>query len=890
MAGNPNSGKTTLFNQLTGNHQYVGNWPGVTVERKTGTLKGDKEVRFVDLPGIYSLSPYSNEEVVSRNYLASGEADAIIDIIDASNLERNLYMATQLLEFGVPLVLALNQMDIVKKRGYTIKAKELEKILKVPCIEISALKGEGVEDLVHVAVKAAHDNAIPEPAKFSPELEAFLSRVEEKLPEGTPESLKRYYAVKFFERDEKAAEELGKNVDVDDIILEAESKFDDRSDAIITNERFKYITSFINKVQKRNLSGLTMSEKIDRVVTNRILALPIFVAIITLVYYISISTVGTYATDWANDGVFGDGWFLDPVAIVSTEGTAQAAYDEASEPYDEATTAIDEYLAAADEAGIDTSTIATFIGSEADEDADLESPEYQQALATFESQAEAAGVIASYPVVDEEETAETDYFVYLGAAGEAQAQALADEKTAEIDAEGRSGAAEATIYSFDGEALDEETGEMVPQGVQVPAPGDPSEYGIWIPGIPVLIGGGLEAIGTVEWLYNLVMDGIVAGVGAVLGFVPQIMILFFLLAILEGCGYMARVTFILDRLFRKFGLSGKTFIPMLIGTGCGVPGVMASRTIESESSRHLTVMTTTFMPCSAKLPIIALIATAVFGGVWWVAPCAYFMGIASIIISGIILKKTKPFLGEVTPYVMELPEYRLPRFVDLLRSMWERAWAFIKKAGTIILAATILVWFLSGYGVYEGQFMWVGDELMDYSLLAYFGNAFAWVFAPLGWANWQMASTVITGLIAKENVIGTMAVVFGADPTVAWSHAYMQALAASAGSTALVPVAAFSFMAFNLLCAPCFAAMGAIKREMGGFNKWFWAAIGWECGWAYCIALMIFQFGGLAYGLSFNPGTIAAIAVAAAILYGLFRPYPKAKDDTADTKTAANAA
>ena len=426
--------------------------------------------------------------------------------------------------------------------------------------------------------------------------------------------------------------------------------------------------------------------------------------------------------------------------------------------------------------------------------------------------------------------------------------------------------------------------------VGVPAPEDPSAYGLWIPGIPVLIGTALEAVGCVGWLYDLIMDGIVAGVGAVLGFVPQIMILFFLLAILEACGYMARVTFILDRLFRRFGLSGKTFVPMIVGTGCGVPGIMASRTIESESARRLTVMTTTFMPCSAKLPIIALIATAIFGGVWWVAPLAYFMGIAAIIISGIILRKTRPFMGKVTPYVMELPEYRLPRFVDLLRSMWDRAWAFIKKAGTIILLATIVVWFLSGYGIYEGKFMWVGEDLMDYSFLAYFGNAFAWIFAPLGFNNWECASTVITGLIAKENVISTMAVVYGGDPNVAWTSAYMASLAATTGSALLVPVAAFAFMTFQLLCAPCFAAMGAIKREMGGFNKWFWAAIGWECGFAYVISLIIFQIGAWVVTGVFSLGTIVAIVFVAALLWALFRPASKpAAPAHADTAVKAAA-
>ena len=738
LVGNPNSGKTTLFNQLTGNHQYVGNWPGVTVERKTGHLKSDKNIQFVDLPGIYSLSPYSSEEVISRNYLVDGNPDVIINIVDASNLERNLYLTTQLMEFGIPVVVALNLMDIVKKRGYTIKSKELSEQLQVPVVEISALRGDGLEDLVATTVKAARAGIAPQPVTFAPELETALAAIEDKLPGIMPADKRHYYAIKLFERDQKAIDELGAKVSCDDIILEAESLFDDSSDAIITNERYRYIEGFIKRVHKRALTGATVSEKIDSVLTNRILALPIFVVVIALIYYISISTVGTYATDWANDGVFGDGWYLDPVAIM------------------------------------------------------------------------------------------------LG--------------------------------------------------------GEPSDTALWIPGIPVLIGTALEAVGCVGWLYDLIMDGIVAGVGAVLGFVPQIMILFFLLAILEACGYMARVTFILDRLFRRFGLSGKTFVPMIVGTGCGVPGIMASRTIESESARRLTVMTTTFMPCSAKLPIIALIATAVFGGVWWVAPLAYFMGIAAIIVSGIILRKTRPFMGKVAPYVMELPEYRLPRFVDLLRSMWDRAWAFIKKAGTIILLATIVVWFLSGYGIYEGQFMWVGEELMDHSFLAYFGNAFAWVFAPLGFGNWECASTVVTGLIAKENVISTLAIVYGGDPNVAWESAYMASLTASAGSVALVPVAAFAFMTFQLLCAPCFAAMGAIKGEMGGFNKWFWAAIAWECGFAYVISLIIFQLGAWVVTGVFSLGTIVAIVFVAALLWALFRPASKpAAPAHADTAVKAAA-
>ena len=873
LVGNPNAGKTTLFNQLTGNHQYVGNWPGVTVERKTGTLKGAKDVEVVDLPGIYSLTPYSNEEVVARNYLESHESDVIINIVDASNLERNLYLTTQLMEFGIPLVIALNQMDVVEKRGTTINSDELSRVLDVPVVEISALLGTGVDKVVEEALASAAKGQAPKPCTFVPELEDLINHLEEDLPESVEQHIKRYHAIKLLERDRLVISQHGTIHDLDNHVRAVEARFGDKADAIIANARYDYITGFINRVQKRSVSEKTTTEKIDAILTNRILALPIFALIIVAIYYIAISSVGTVATDWANDGVFGDGWYADPIAIVDPESGAQARYDEAAEPYDEAMAAVDAYLAEAEEQGIDTSAVAQLVGSEAAEDADLQSPEAQTALATFEEQAAEAGVIATFPTIDEEEATETDYVVYYGAQNEAAAQAKADELNAQIAEQGREDVAEAVIYNFDGEVTDE-IGETVVQGIGVPAPQDRSAYGLWIPGIPALLAAGLEAVDCAPWLFDLILDGIVAGVGAVLGFVPQIMILFFLLAILENCGYMSRVTFILDRIFRRFGLSGKTFIPMIVGTGCGVPGVMASRTIESEASRHLTVMTTTFMPCSAKLPIIALISTAVFGGTWWVAPLAYFMGIASIVISGIILKKTKPFLGEDTPYIMELPEYRLPRFVDLLRSMWERAWAFIKKAGTIILLATIVVWFLSGYGFYEGKFMWVGEELMDYSLLAHFGNAFAWVFTPLGFANWQSASTVITGLIAKENVIGTMAIVFGGQD-VTWPVAFMQSLAVAAGSTALVSVAAFSFMTFQLLCAPCFAAMGAIKREMGGFNKWFWAAIAWECGWAYAIALIIFQIGRLAVTGTFDLWTVVAFAVLALILFGLFRPTPK---------------
>ena len=835
LVGNPNSGKTTLFNQLTGNHQYVGNWPGVTVEKKTGTLRGDRDVEFVDLPGIYSLSPYSNEEIIARNFLSSGNPDAIVNIVDASNLERNLYLTTQLMEFGVPMIVALNQMDVVKKRGIKIKTDELARRLNVPVVEISALRGDGIEHLADKAVDTARKKRVAAPIIFDPEVEECLTQIEALLPATIPERLRRFHAIKVFERDEYEVVDHGMRKSCEEFIAKVEADLDDSSDAIITNERYRYITSFIGDVQKKTLKGLTVSEKIDRVVTNRVAALPIFVAVIALVYYLSISTVGTYFTDWINDGVFGDGWF------VASQG--REAYDEAADEYTGAQNDIDAYLTAASEAGVSTDDISEYVGADKAEDADLESDEGQAALAAFNEEAQAAGVVGTTHVVDED-------------SGEA------DEH--------------------------EVTSEMFNDALAVAEP-DPAAFGPWVPGIPVLVQGGLDAIEAPAWLSDLVLSGIVAGVGAVLGFLPQIMVLFFLLAILEGCGYMARVTFILDRMFRRFGLSGKTFIPMLVGTGCGVPGIMASRTIESESSRRLTVMTTTFMPCSAKLPAIALITTAFFGGAWWVAPSAYFLGIASIIVSGIMLKKTKPFRGETTPYIMELPEYRLPRFVDLLRSMWERAWAFVKKAGTIILLATIIVWYFSTYGIVDGAY--VAVESMDQSFLAAFGNAIAWIFAPLGWGTWEGAAAAVTGLMAKENLVSTMAVLYSGNPDVAWTTTFLQGLDAYTGGFALS--AGFSFLVFNLLCAPCVAAIGAVKREMGGFNKWFWAAIGYETGFAWVVALMFYNFSRVAAGGALDLWFWVAVIAAAVMLFMLFRPAPKdgAEDGKAvDEKLVADAA
>ena len=848
LVGNPNSGKTTLFNQLTGNHQHVGNWPGVTVEKKYGTINTQKRRRgciscgccnacgdapvqdphcaqttVVDLPGIYSLSPYSKEEIITREYLASGEPDVILNIVDATNLERNLYLTTQLMEFGVPVVVALNQMDLVRKRGYTVKSKELSQQLGVPVVEVSALQGTGIAECTSATLSAAHSMQAPTPVRFSQQIEGFLSQVDEQLPSATPQALRRYYALKLFEGDEKAAAELQDAPDVSAIAAQAAEALGDEADALVVNERYGYIQSFIDRVYKRRIVGRSFSEKIDAVVTNRIAALPIFVVIIGLVYYIAISTVGGVATDWANDGVFGDGWYLDPAPIVGIDGS-QAAFDEDAGAFDEAQACIAEYLAAASDEGVpgaDELLAAFEEGEELDE----------AALVEFETAAQAAGIEAVYTPEDEE-----------------SGELLTDDAVA----------VDAAVFA---------------ESLAVEEP-DPTAYGLWIPGIPVLFSAVLESAGvTSGWLYDLVLDGIVAGVGAVLGFVPQILILFFMLAILEGCGYMARVAFILDRIFRKFGLSGRSFIPMLIGTGCGVPAIMSTRTIESESARRLTVMTTTFMPCSAKLPIIALFAGAFFGGSGLIATLAYFVGIASVIVSGIILKKTKPFRGEEAPFVMELPEYRLPRLADLLRSMWERGWSFIKKAGTIILASCVLIWFLSTYGWEAGSFCAV--ESADNSILAALGSAVCIIFAPLGWGDWQATAASVTGLIAKENLVGTMGVLYAGG----------EGLWANLAAAYTVP-AALSLLFFNLLCAPCFAAMGAIRREQGN-ARWFWASIGWQCGFAYCVALCIFQIGSAVTGALSVPGLLAAVIVIAAALFMLFRPAAGSKPSAPEAEASA---
>ena len=787
LAGNPNSGKTTLFNALTGSNQFVGNWPGVTVEKKEGKLKKHDGVVIADLPGIYSLSPYTLEEVIARNYLIDEKPDAILNIVDGSNLERNLYLTTQLLELGIPMVIAINMMDVVRKNGDKIDIQALSEQLGCPIVEISALKGEKTMEAAEEALRAAQSGRKIPAHAFSGPVEHALAHIEEAAVHSMPEAQQRWYAVKLFERDEKVIEKLGLSKDtlshIEDDIAAVETELDDDAESIITAERYAYIAQILKHCyHKKGAGQLSISDKIDRVVTNRILALPIFAVIMFCVYYLSVSTVGTWATDWANDGLFGEGFHLF--------GIGGSSYSEAADEFSYSDTLVTAFEEAAEAEGLDPAAAETLT-----------------ATAVF---------------YDDEGNVEEEVPVDFAAYTEASA-------------------------------------------VEEP---DPADYGVWVPGIPVLVENGLNAINCAAWLQDLILNGIVAGVGAVLGFVPQMLVLFLLLAILESCGYMARIAFVLDRVFRKFGLSGKSFIPMLIGTGCGVPGVMASRTIESERDRRMTVMTTTFIPCSAKLPIIALISGALFGGAWWVAPSAYFVGIAAIIISGIMLKKTKMFAGEVAPFVMELPAYHLPTIGNVLRSMWERGWSFIKKAGTVILLATILVWFLSGYGFENGSFGAVAD--MDNSLLAAFGNAIAWIFIPLGWGNWQSAAACITGLIAKENVVGTFGVLIGHMDEVAengweiWSQM----------AVLFTPLAGYSYLVFNLLCAPCFAAMGAIKREM---NNWKWTlfAIGYQCVFAYAVALVIYQFGLLFTGSVNVIGLIAAIAIVAIIVYMLARPDPE---------------
>ncbi|CAK7044523.1 MAG: GTPase Der [Eubacterium sp.] len=805
LAGNPNCGKTTLFNALTGSNQYVGNWPGVTVEKKEGKLKGNKDVIIMDLPGIYSLSPYTLEEVVARNYLINERPDAIINIIDGTNIERNLYLTTQITELGIPVVIAVNMMDLVEKNGDKIDVRRLSKDLGCEVVEISALKGKGLKEAVEKAVKIAGKNTISAPVhRFDPEVEEALDKIEARLGDDIPKEQKRFFAIKLFERDDKISGLMKSVPDVEALITAVEDSMDDDSESIITGERYNYISNIIGDCyKKKNKGQLSISDKIDKVVTNRFLALPIFALVMILVYYVSVTTVGSWATDWANDGVFGDGWHLFGI------GTSQ--YEEAAGEYDVQAQKMDAFLEAAQAEGISTDAVTEALEAEEGE-AD------ESAVTAFEQAA--AGVTADAEITDEE-----------GGVVE----------TVPV-----------TVNDFKEAAAAEEP--------------DPADYGVWVPGIPVLIGDGLEAVGCADWLQSLILDGIVAGVGAVLGFVPQILVLFIFLAILEGCGYMARVAFIMDRIFRRFGLSGKSFIPMLIGSGCGVPGIMASRTIENERDRRMTIMTTTFVPCSAKMPIIAMFAGAIFGGAWWVAPSAYFIGIAAIVISGIMLKKTRMFAGEPAPFVIELPAYHVPTVVNVLRSMWERGWSFIKKAGTIILLSTVFIWFTSSFGMVDGSFGMVDD--MSDSILAAIGSALAWIFIPNGFGDWQSTVATVTGLVAKENVVGTFGILFKVGSEVAETDATLWT-AVAAHYTAL---SAFSFMVFNLLCAPCFAAMGAIKREMNN-AKWFWFAVGYQTGFAYVISLIIYRLGLLFTGGGFSVWTVIATLLLAGIIYLMVRPY-----------------
>ena len=786
LAGNPNSGKTTLFNALTGSNQFVGNWPGVTVEKKEGKLKKHDDVTIMDLPGIYSLSPYTLEEVVARNYLIDQRPDAILNIIDGTNLERNLYLTTQLTELGIPVVIAINMMDVVRKNGDKINVQELSRELGCQIVEISALKGEGVMEAAEAAVAAAKSTKTVPMHTFSGPVEHAIAHIEEAAVHNLPEEQQRWYAIKIFERDDKVLDKL--HIDpsvmahIEEDIKAAEKELDDDAESIITNERYVYIAEIIKACyKKKNAGQLSASDKIDRIVTNRWLGLPIFALVMFLVYYISMVTVGSAATDWANDGLFGDGWHL--------LGIGSGEYNEVADAYGEASLVVDGYEAYIEENG-----------------------------------ALAADGTFTYDVEDEETLAVTT-----------ETATLADYEKAKA-------------------TLDEIGDEP-----------DPADYGVWVPGVPVLVGNALEAAGASEWLSGLILDGIVAGVGAVLGFVPQMLVLFLLLAFLEACGYMARIAFVLDRIFRKFGLSGKSFIPMLIGTGCGIPGVMASRTIENERDRRMTIMTTTFIPCGAKVPFIAMIAGAIFGGSAWVSTSAYFIGMAAIVISGIMLKKTKMFAGDPAPFVMELPAYHWPTLGNVLRSMWERGWSFIKKAGTIILLSTIFVWFTSYFGWVDGQFQMLSDDQIDCSILAAIGGAIDWIFAPLGWGNWQAVVASITGLVAKENIVGTLGVLYGGG-----GGSVYDAMAA-----AFTAITAYSFLVFNLLCAPCFAAIGAIKREMNS-AKWTWFAIGYQCGFAYVIALMINQFGNLFTGNANILGVIVSVILLAGIIYMLCKPYKEA--------------
>ncbi len=821
LAGNPNSGKTTLFNALTGSNQYVGNWPGVTVEKKEGKLKGHKDVTIIDLPGIYSLSPYTLEEVVSRNYLIDERPDAILNIVDGTNIERNLFLSTQLTELGIPVVMAINMMDIVEKNGDVINTANLSKALGCKVVEISALKGTGVMEAAQAAVKMAENGKTIPQHSFSGSVEHTIAHIEEAVLHDLPDEQQRWYAIKLFERDEKIIEKLKleqsvlKHIEND--IKNCEAELDDDSESIITTERYQYIDRIIKSCCKvKNKGKMSTSDKIDKVVTNRWLALPIFAIIMFIVYAISVTTIGTLATDWANDGVFGDGWHL--------LGIGSADYEEATGNYDIEIAKRDAYIDAAEEAGIDVEAMRATLEEESDENV----------IKEFLEQASLAGITAEAKIEDE------------------------DGNVVEI--------IPVAIQDFETALKAEEP--------------DPASFGVWVQGIPVLMENLLDKVETADWLKSLILEGIIAGVGAVLGFVPQILILFIFLGFLEGCGYMARIAFILDRIFRRFGLSGKSFIPMLIGSGCSVPGIMASRTIENDRDRKMTIMTTSFIPCGAKLPVIAMIAGALFGGSVWIGPSAYFVGIAAVICSGIILKKTKMFEGDVAPFVMELPAYHWPTVGSVLRSMWERGWSFIKKAGTIILLSTIAVWFTSNYGWENGTF---GQVEMDNSILAAIGNSVAWIFSPLGWGNWRASVAAVTGLVAKENIVGTFGILYGFGEVAEDGIEMWGTLSAS-----FTALSAYSFLIFNLLCAPCFAAMGAIKREMNN-KKWFWFAVGYQTGLGYIVALTFYQLAMLFTKGSFGFGTVVAILAVILFVYMLLKKQKNMNKPGSEIRKGANA-
>ena len=822
LAGNPNSGKTTLFNALTGSNQFVGNWPGVTVEKKEGKLKKHEDVIITDLPGIYSLSPYTLEEVVARNYLIEERPDAIINIIDGTNLERNLYLTTQLTEIGIPVVVAINMSDLVEKKGDRINIENLSRELGCKVVEISALKGTGIDKVAEEAIKAAKSTKTVPMHRFSGPVEHAIAHIEEAVVHGMPEEQQRWYAIKVFERDEKVIEQLKLDKEtldhIEQDIVNAEKELDDDSSSIITNERYVYIGEILKTcLKKKSNVKLTVSDKIDKIVTNRWLGLPIFALVMFLVYYISMVTVGTAATDWVNDGVFGDGFHLF--------GIGSKAYEEKSEEFTDARNAIDAFVALGGEGAEELEGI---LNSESE---DFDAEKAYEALKEYASQYSAAD--KAVITVEDEETLQPEDLEFTG-----------KDLSEAIE----------IFKKYEG------------------AEPDPAEDGVWIEGIPVLVEKGLDAINCADWLKSLILDGIVAGVGAVLGFVPQMLVLFLLLAILESCGYMARIAFVLDRIFRRFGLSGKSFIPILVGTGCDIPGIMASRTIENERDRRMTIMTTTFIPCGAKVPFIGMIAGALFGGSALISTGAYFIGMAAIIISGVILKKTKMFAGDPAPFVMELPEYHLPTVGNVLRSMWERGWSFIKKAGTVILLSTIVVWFLS-YFSFEGGLHMIDSEDIEHSIMKNIGDAFAWIFAPLGWGEWRPAVASVTGLVAKENIVGTMGILYAEEGRTVYSVL----------RESFTAVTGLSFLIFNLLCAPCFAAIGAIKREMNS-AKWTWFAIAYECGFAYLVAFCVNQIGGAFSGNMNVIGLILSVAVLAFAVYMLFKPYKEAEKLTHEVK------